>query len=467
MVQIPILSGVYTDGGPDMRLAYPVNLVPTPTDSGISAGYLRPADGLVQTGTGPGVCRGGIEWRGGCYRVMGTKLVTVDNIGNVTTLGDVGGAGVVSFAYGFDFLAVSSDGALYYWDGTTLTQVTDTDLGTVLDVVWLDGYFVTTDGDFLVVTELADPTSVNPLKYGSSEIDPDPITGIEVLRNELYALNRYTIEVFDNVGGEGFPFQRIEGAHITKGAVGTHAKCVFMDTIAFVGSGRNEAPGVYMATAGNANKISTVEIDRILASYTEESLATIVVEFRNDNAHQHLYIHLPDRTLVFDGTASQALGQAVWFTLTSSLVDFSTYRGRFFVWCFNRWQAADSTSFSVGYMTQETGAHWGSEVRWEFSTGLVYNASKGAILHELELVSLTGRVALGSSPTVSTSYSIDGETWSQDNTIAAGGIGDRAKRLRWMRNGAMRNWRAQRFRGTSTAHLSFARLEARIEPLEF
>jgi hypothetical protein len=31
----------------------------------------------------------------------------------------------------------------------------------------------------------------------------------------------------------------------------------------------------------------------------------------------------------------------------------------------------------------------------------------------------------------------------------------------------MRNWRLQRFQGDSRAHISFARLEARIEPLMF
>jgi hypothetical protein len=30
----------------------------------------------------------------------------------------------------------------------------------------------------------------------------------------------------------------------------------------------------------------------------------------------------------------------------------------------------------------------------------------------------------------------------------------------------MRNWRVQRFRGTSDAQLSFVRLEAQLEPLE-
>jgi hypothetical protein len=105
--------------------------------------------------------------------------------------------------YSFDRLAIASGGRLYYWNGT-LTQVTDPDLGVVLDVVWVDGYFMTTDGESLVVTELSDPTQVNPLKYGSSEVDPDPVVALLKLRNEVYALNRNTIEVFDNVGGEFF-----------------------------------------------------------------------------------------------------------------------------------------------------------------------------------------------------------------------------------------------------------------------
>jgi hypothetical protein len=215
-MQIPILSGIYTDNGPDLRTSYPVNLVPVPKQSGISAGFLRPGDGIVANGTGPGTDRGGINWRGKCYRVMGTKLVEVASNGAVTVLGDVGGPtnGLVTFDYSFDQLAIASGGRLYYWNETTLTQVTDPDLGTVLDVVWVDGYFMTTDGEFLIVTELSDPTQVNPLKYGSSEVDPDPVVALLKLRNEIYALNRNTIEVFDNVGGDLFPFARIAGAQV-------------------------------------------------------------------------------------------------------------------------------------------------------------------------------------------------------------------------------------------------------------
>jgi len=467
-MQIPILNGIYTDNGPDLRTSYPVNLMPVPKKSGISNGFLRPADGLVANGTGPGVDRGGINWNGVCYRVMGTKLVTVASNGAVNVLGDVGGPTytLVTMDYSFDRLAIASGGRLYYWNGT-LTQVTDPDLGVVLDVVWVDGYFMTTDGTSLVVTELTDPTQVNPLKYGSSEVDPDPVVALLKLRNEVYALNRNTIEVFDNVGGDFFPFQRIDGAQITKGVVGTFACCVYLETIAFLGSGRNEEPGIYLGANATATKISTQEIDQVLLNYTEVQLAQVKLEARNDKNHQHLYVHLPDRTIVYDAAASEALGEQVWFTLTTSTVGFSQYRARNLVWAYDKWLVGDPQSSAIGYMVDTTGEHWGQIVRWEFGTIIAYNEGNGAIFHELELVALTGRVALGKDPIISTSYSVDGQSWSQDRPIRVGTTGNTRKRLAWFQQGHMRNWRIQRFRGDTQAHLSFARLEAQIEGLAY
>lgn len=467
-MQIPIVNGIYTDNGPDLRTSYPVNMVPTPKKQGVSNGYLRPGDGIVANGSGPGVDRGGINWNGVCYRVMGTKLVTVASNGAVTVLGDVGGPVnmLVTMDYSFDRLAIASGGRLYYWNGA-LTQVTDPDLGTVLDFCWVDGYFMTTDGTNLVVTELNDPTQVNPLKYGSSEVDPDPVVALLKLRNEVYALNRNTIEVFDNVGGDFFPFQRIDGAQIQKGVIGTFGCCVYMEMIAFLGSGRNEAPGIYMGSNASANKISTQEVDEILLQFTETQLATVKLEARNDKNHQHLYVHLPDRTLVYDAAASAEMEVQVWFTLTTTIVGFSQYRARNLVWAYDKWLIGDPQSSNIGYLDDTIGHHWGQPVRWEFGTTIVYNEGNGAIFSELELVALTGRVSLGSDPIITTSYSLDGLAWSQDQAIRAGKIGHNLKRLLWLQQGFMRNWRIQRFRGTSDAHLAFMRLEAQVEPLAY
>lgn len=466
-MQISILNGIYTDNGPDFRTSYPVNMVPVPKNSGISTGYLRPGDGLVANGSGPGIDRGGINWQDECYRVMGTKLVSVASNGAVTVLGDVGGPvnTLVTFDYSFDLLAIASGTRLYYWNGTTLTQVTDPDLGIVLDVVWVDGYFMTTDGEFLIVTELSDPTQVNPLKYGSSEVDPDPVVALLKLRNEVYALNRNTIEVFDNIGGDLFPFQRIDGAQIQKGVIGTFACCVYIERIAFLGGGRNESPGIYVGAAATTQKISTQEIDELLLTYSEAQLAQVKLEARNDKSHQHLYVHLPDRTVVYDAAASEALGDQVWFTLTTTVVGFAQYRARNLVWAYDKWLVGDPQSSTIGYLVDDIGSHWGQQVRWEFGTIIAYNEGKGALFQKIELVSLTGRVALGTNPQISTSYSLDGLSYSQDRYIYVGTIGNTSKRLAWFQQGHMRNWRIQRFRGDSDSHIAFARLEMQIEGL--
>lgn len=465
-MMIPILNGIYTDEAPDFRTSYPRNMVPVPKDTGIAKGYLRPADGIAQRGTGPGVDRGVINWGGVEYRVMGSSLVSVDANGTTSTLGAVAGAGQVSFDYSFDRLAIAAGGNLYYWDGSILVQVTDPDLGAALDVIWIDGYFMTTDGTSMVVPDLTDPTAVNPLKYGSSEADPDAIKCLFKLRaGEVCAVNRYTIEFFNNVGGNLFPFERNKNAQINRGAIGTHCATLFMEQIAFLGSGRNEAPAVWLGVNGGTAKISTREIDTLLMEYDETELAAAVMEVRVSKSHQQLYLHLPDQTLVYDGAASIAVQEPVWYPLDSGVAERATYRARNLVWCYGKWLCGDPTSGALGELVDTVSTHYGQVIGWEFGTSIVYNEGRGLIFHQLELVTLPGRVLFGADPVVWTSYSLDGETWSQERSCSAGRQGERARRLTWLRQGSMSNWRIQRFRGTSDAHLAVTRLEVQVEPL--
>ncbi len=465
-MQIPILSGIYSEGA-DYRTSYPTNMIPVPKSNGIAEGYLRPADGIVQLGIGPGIDRGGINWNGTLYRVMGTKLVSISANRAVTEIGDVGAGGRVSFTYGFEYLAVASGGNLWLYDGETLAQNTDPDLGTVIDVVWVDGYYMTTDGEFLVVTELVNPFEVNPLKYGSSEADPDPVLALHTLRNEVYALNRHTIEVFSNTGGENFPFQRISGAQIEKGTVGTHANCRFMDRIAFIGGNINEAPSVWLGANGNAEKVATREIDEILETYTEAELSQAFIEDRTYRGHMHLIIHLPRHTLVFDASATAATGQPVWVNLSSDIFCSGPWKAQSAVWCYDQWNVAHPDNEKFGALDASISTHWGDVVGWQFNTSIIYNEGQGVIFHELELVGITGNVAFGINPTVWTQYSLDGANWSAERPITVGRTGEFTKRMVWFQQGHMRHRRIQRFRGTSDAHIAVTRLEARLEPLAF
>lgn len=464
-MQIAILNGIYTDDAAQVRTSYPRNLIPVPKKSGISEGYLRHTDGIVKLSDGVGIDRGGINWNGTLYRVMGTKLVSITKEGVSTTIGDVGGSGQVTFGYSFDYLGVCSSNKFYLYDGTTLTQVTDADLGNVIDFIWIDGYFLTTDGTSLVVTELNNPFAVNPLKYGSSEANPDPVMAVKKVRNELVAVNRYTIEFFDNVGGDFFPFSRIEGAQINKGAIGTHACVVVNDLVAFVGGALNEQSSVYIGINGQIEKIATSEIDQRLGKYTETELSQTVCEYKIYNGHIHIMIHLNDQTMVYDLSASKAVGEHIWYTMDSGIIEGTVYKARNHVYCYDQWNVADPSSTAFGYLDDRISSHYGEKIGWEFSTQIVYNEGMGASFHSLELVGTTGRIEHGVAPMISTQYSLDGFTWSQEKSISAGKTGEYNKRLVWFLQGSMRQWRIQKFKGTSDAMISISRLEAKLEPL--
>jgi hypothetical protein len=414
----------------------------------------------------PGIDRGGINWNGYLYRVMGSKLCALDNYGNLTILGDVGGStSQVTMDYSFDRLAIASEGSLYYWNGKLLQKVTDPDLRTVLDFVWIDGYFLTTDGTYIVVTELNNPLSVSVLKYGSSEVDPDNINKVLKYRDQLHVLNRYTTEVFQNVGGSLFPFERVNGAMIPIGAIGTYTACLYNDYIAILGSGRKQPPSIYVAVGGQYTKIATREIDTILQTYGELRLSKAVLEERVDRGHDFLYVHLDDQTLVYDAESSKVMQTPIWFTFTSGDNSLGTYRARNLVWVYDKWICGDVTQNKLGYLTDNVSTHYGEDSSWEFSTQILYNEGAGAIFHNLELVVLSGRYDITKNPVVSTSYSNDGIAWSKDRPIKAVRSGNTNGKLVWLQQGSMRHRRMQKFKGTSSSHISVAALLATVEPL--
>ena len=467
-MMIPILSGIYTTMAGDFKSSYPMNLVPVPKQSGVSDSYLKTADGIIRFDTGSlvGIDRGGINWKDVLYRIVGTKFVKIDSSGNVTVIGTIPAGGRCSFDYGFDRISIQAGTSLYYYNGTSLFANTALALGSVLDQLWVDGFFMTTDGTSLVVTELNDPMSVNPLKYGSSEADPDNVVALLKVRGEVLALNRHTIETFQNVGGANFPFQRISGALIQKGCIGKDAKCKVAQTFAFVGNGRNEAVSVWLGNGSNAVKIATREIEQILSKYTEAQLSTLIMESREFDAHQHIYIHLPNETLVYDLAAATAMGAPVWFTLSTGVAGQAQYRACNLVYCYGKWIVGDKVDGRIGYLSDSVATQYGDIAGWQFNTSFVYNQSMGGIINSLELVALTGRAALGVSPTIFLSHTKDGLIWSDEKTRSSGGRGEYSQRITWRRiTGLFRQYVGFRFRGVNGTVISFARIEAQVEGL--
>lgn len=462
MPTIPLLSGIRTSQRADFVQTYPINLDPVSLENGISKGYLRSTAGATLFGIGPGMDRGGIVFNDALHRVMGTKLVKVDGGGNVTVLGDVGGSGPVSFALGFGRLGIRSGTTYWYWDGATLVQLTDPDLGQCIDLAWLNGQFFSTDGTYVIATDINDPTSVNPVRYGSAESDPDKVTGLLPLRGEMYVFGKTSIEVQNYVGGSNFPLQSNPGATIPIGCVGPLAKTLYAESFAFVGAARNDGLAVWIASGGGATKISTRAIDDLLAA--EVNPAGIQLERRVSRDEQKLIVHLSDRSVAFYRSASQKAGVEVWQELRSGREMNKAYRLRNAVYVNGQWICGDTESNKLGVLDEATGEQFGEAVGWQFQTDFTYNQANGFIVHALELIGLPGRGQAGDAAAFM-SYTKDGQIWSQERAISLGSPNQRQKRVQWRPHSRMGNYAGFKFRGDSSALAGWAALEATVEPL--
>jgi hypothetical protein len=456
MTAISLLSGIAGTETAEFVKSYPLNLEPVVIDSKISNGQLKAVPGAVQSGTGPGADRGGIFWNGLLYRVFGTKFCSIASDLSLTQIGDVGSGGRCWFDYSFDRLGIGSNQGLWYYtsDGA-LNQVTSVNLGIVVDGLWIDGYFMTTDGTYVVVTELSDPTQVKPLKFGSAEEDPDPVTGLIKYREEAYVLGRFTTQVFDNVGGNGFPFADRKGAGFPFGCVGPYAKCLLGDGFAFVGSGRNEGLNVYLAGQGTAQPIGSREVCDALDAVADS--AVIEVEERADRSERRLLIHLPSETWVYLLNASSLAGEPVWYRMVTD----STYRCRNAVNAYGLKIVGDTKSGAYGFLSDSDRRHFGIMPSWGFEAGLLYNQGAGAIVHSLELVGLPGR---GGDGAVFMSMSRDGETWSTERSVKFLAA-NRQRRIAWRPHARIGNYMGLKFRGTGTALPGIASLEAKLAAL--
>lgn len=447
MTAIPLLGGMAANPQAEFIESPPVNLEYIVMDNGISKGQFRAPSGVVTLVEHGGEDRGAVVWNGRHFRVIGEILVELTD-GNFVVRGNVGGTGPVGLAYGFDRLAIRSSGKLFYFT-TALVEITDIDLGMVNDMLWVDGFYMTTDGTSIIVTELNDPTQIEPLKYGSAEEDPDMVTGLMKVRGEVYVLGRYTIEILQNIGGNGFPFRVIDTATIPYGCVSASAKCEFAESFAFVGSKKSEALGVYIAGSGTAQKISTRALDRDLEKLPDPSV--IEMESRSYLDEQRLLVHLPNKTWVFCLEASKRAEQSLWYVSTSEAKRAVEYNGQFYVGSPNK----------VGRLSHDISEQFGEPMEWQFQTSYLSNKGLGFILKAIELVGLPGRSS--SEVAAFLSMSRDGEIWSNEAAVSMGAPGERGKRLHWRPRVNFSNFAMFRFRGHGLPGI--AGIEADIEAL--
>jgi len=347
-----------------------------------------------------------------------------------------------------------------------LVQISDSDFdGPVSSIRYVDGYFLFTkkDSQKLFTSELRDGLSYIATDFVLAEADPDNIVGSWILNNEPIIFGTQTFEPFQNIGGAGFPFQRVQGGVGDKGLKSKFAIEEVNDVMVFLGAAEGETPAIWASDGGDPQKLSTTAIDNELASYSDTVIENSFAWKYSQSGAQFVGFTFPDeKTFVYDFTTG------LFHTRESvdSLGNITSYRVSGVMDAYGVLMVGDIITSNIGILSRSTYTEYDVEQARRFVTPQLENEGEPFWIDAVELWCLSG-VGLtsgqGSDPEIRMSYSGDGgRNFSDSITRKTGKLGEYDTRVVWNSLGRFGRVVCFRFDMSDPIEWVFNKLEARI-----
>lgn len=367
------------------------------------------------------------------YFVNGDKIYSLDSSFNYTELGEVEGSARCSFAdNGAQLLVLEPGGKGYIVDETAtpvVQEITDTDFTTTNGapqyVVFIDGYFVaSTDAGKFIVSNINDGMTWDALDFGSAEVDPDGIVAPFVFKNQLYIAGTNTTEAFQNIGGAGFPFQRINGFVFDTGVLAPASIAVFNNTVLWVGKGEREGAAVWRLNGSQPQKVSTTAIDTQLQSLTLDEQKAIFSWTYSQNGNYFVGFTSEYFTFVYD------LSTGKWHEresqITNALGNVVSGRCRYnsVVEAYGSLLVGDSRDGRIGVIDPGVYDEYDEVLPAYFTTSPLFNLGNSFTIPNIEIFCQPGTGnADKREPVVNIRISKDGYTFGDYRTLDIGSTG--------------------------------------------
>ena len=318
-MQSPILGSAYTARSVNAADSRMINLFPEIIpEGGHTPAFLNRAPGLrLELSVGFGPIRGLWTFNNIMYVASGNTLYKVDTSYNVTTIGLLLNDGPVSMADDGTHLFIACNGPSFVYNATTLAfgQITDVDFPGALTVSYLGGYFVFIEPDSqrVWVTQLLDPTSIDPLDFASAEGSPDGLVSSITDHSEVWLFGTNSVEVWYNSGAADFPLQRIQGAYNEIGCAATYSVAKLDNGLFWLGADARGRGIVYRANGYTGTRISTHAVEWQIQQYGDISDAIAYTYQQDGHAFYVLTFPTAGATWVYD-VATQAWHERASFT---------------------------------------------------------------------------------------------------------------------------------------------------------
>lgn len=363
--------------------------------------------------------------------VSGNKLYRVDSNKVVTELGDIGLVNRIDIDNNITTIVVVNNPNAFYYDtsSSTFGQITDVDFTTrgATDVEFVDNFllFVEPDSGRFFGADVGTATSFDALSFATAEGSPDQLVGMKTDHRQVLLFGEKSTEIWELVGGSGFPFARAANGYIEQGCGNGRTAAKNDNSVFWLGQDYT----VRRLDGVTPTRVSHAGIEQALGSVTiSDGLAwSYALE-----GHLCYVLTFPEGTFVYDATTQEWHERATYgypYWLAWSHAQFA---GKELV--------GDISSNRIGYLSPLIYADWGQTQRMEWTYQSVYAEGLLAFHDRLEIGMETG-VGLtsgqGSDPEILMYVSDNGgKNFESIDNQKIGQIGEYDKPVCWSQLGS-------------------------------
>lgn len=458
-VEIPFVGGFNASRSRPISSQRTINLYPEVTPDGKQQAALLswPGNLLWKQGAQGVSCRGMYVWDGYLYKVTGTSLYQYDDVKTETLIGTIPGTGRCEFASDPGRLVIVTDGSVYEYDGTTLSDITDASLDTPIAAAFLNArYIFNGDNGAWDYSEVDDPSTI----AGSytAESAGDDLVRVYAFNQVLYLFGEKTIEPWQDTGISADPFVRVDGGIIQKGCAAGHSVTNTDSYVYFLGDDRQ----VYRISGYQVQPISNTGIAHFLESAVTvsdciawpvslEGQDFVIFQFQSENK-----------------TYAYSENSATWFELSNGVLG-NRHRINSYAYFAGAHLIGDIDSGSIFAMDSDTFNDNGDEyVRQRdsmtLSGAMIGKPGQTMRMRRLELICETG-VGNDSvtNPQIAFSCSYDGgASFTNERWLNLGEDGQRRTRVEWFNMAVFREL-IVRIRMTDDAFLAITGMSIDVE----
>jgi hypothetical protein len=380
------------------------------------------------------------------YFVAGNIVYRVDANYTATSLGTIGStSGDVSMAHNGAQVAIVDGVGGWLATDSGLSQIADVDFPNgVTRVTTQDGYFIFTGlsgSESFFINEIPrDGETYNGLDFASAEGSPDYTLGCISDHRELWLFGARSAEVWINTGNPDFPFERSGNTFVEQGCAAAGSIAAIDNTIFWLGASKDGQGVVFKSNGYNPVRISTHAVERAIAGY--ETISDAKAFGWQIEGHTFYTLTFPsaDHTWLYDVSSGE---WTEWLWRDPDTNEDHRHRANCCAFFNGEHLVGDWESGKVYALDMGTYSDNGDPIRRLRTTQTLNKEGQRQFFSSLQVDMETGvglTTGQGSAPLLMLRFSDDGgNTWSNEQTVGIGAVGEYGARAIFRRLGVGRD----------------------------